>query len=99
MLVGEKAIQVVVCSEGGFIPKPELVIIATASIPSRDQVAPETVRRMAGEWDRQPGDTAVKPSSRGREPGRKFEKISALGDSVWSPSLNARDYGSFCALE
>jgi hypothetical protein len=43
-LVGEKVIQVVVSSEGGFIPKPELVIIATASIPSRDQVAPETAR-------------------------------------------------------
>jgi hypothetical protein len=43
-LVGEKAIQVAVPSEGGFIPKPELVITATASIPFRDQVAPETAR-------------------------------------------------------
>jgi hypothetical protein len=68
-LVGEKAIQVAVPSEGGFIPKPELLIIATASIPSRDQVAPETARRMAGQWDRQPSDTGVKQSSRGRELG------------------------------
>jgi len=33
---------------------------------------------MAGEWDRQPGYTAVKQSSRGREPGQKL-KIGALG--------------------